>query len=190
MEAETPPDADIAELEILEVGAVPDGLGEALAERLSRRVGLPCRLGEAPEGLRIPMLANRNQADADRLLAALEALEAPPGRVRVGVTARDIGHPVFTHFFGRARRGGRALVVSTARLDPTFQGLPPQPGLTLERALLEILHELGHVAGLGHCERWGCVMHFTATVEALDNRGRSFCRACAARLPFLLSGRS
>ena len=173
----------LAEIELLEIAPPPRAVTQELAARLSRLLGLPCRVTVAPESLQPPALPGRNQLDADRLLELVEALDGPDDVVRVAVTACDIGHPIFTHFFGRARRGGRAAVVSFARLDPIFQGLPPDSAQMLRRAAAEVLHELGHLAGLGHCLRWACVMHFAATVEALDQRGEAFCQACAASAP-------
>ena len=43
----------------------------------------------------------------------------------VGVTSLDVGLPIFTFVFGRARQGGSAAVVSLARLEPAFYGLAP-----------------------------------------------------------------
>jgi archaemetzincin len=125
------------------------------------------------------MLAGREQADADRLLKEVEGLAAD-GEVIVALTHLDIGHPIFTHFFGRARHHGSGALVSTARLMPEFYGMPEDHETTRLRATLEIVHELGHVAGLPHCDDNGCLMHFAPTVEAIDNRGQEFCRACAA----------
>jgi archaemetzincin len=47
----------------------------------------------------------------------------------------------------------------------------------------EVVHELGHVAGLGHCPDLGCIMQFATSVERIDLRGPGFCAACAAALP-------
>lgn len=186
MRAEGPPPA-FAELELLEVAPHPEQLGPELAARLSQRLHLPCRLATPPEDLLIPELAGRNQIDADRLLGVLESLPRRSGSVRVGLTHRDMGHLIFTHFFGRARHGGHAVLVSTARLDPTFYGMTPDHGLLIDRTLREILHELGHAGGVGHCRDWECVMHFAATVEDLELRGDTYCPRCAAVLPEALA---
>jgi len=121
--------------------------------------------------------------DADRLLERIEEWPAAPGVILVGFTALDIAIPIFTFVFGRARAGGRALLVSVARLDPRFYGLPEDQGLAERRTVDEALHELGHVAGLRHCDDAFCLMRFAGSVEQVDARGSSFCRRCAARLP-------
>ena len=174
---------DLDRVEVLEVAPPPRDLVEAVTAALSRRVSVPCSIRSAPAGFDVPHIPGRNQADADRLLAAVEALEPPEGHVLVALTAEDIGHPIFTHFFGRARHFGCAAVVSVARLDPRFYGLEEDRDLTVLRAVLETVHELGHMAGLEHCADWACMMHFAPTVEAIDNRGRTFCPECAQDLP-------
>jgi archaemetzincin len=94
-----------------------------------------------------------------------------------------VGSPLFQYFFGRARLGGRAGLVSTARLTPVFYGLPDDPGVTARRAETEILHEVGHVLGLAHCRDFACLMHVTTDVEGIDARGTSWCDECVRRMP-------
>ena len=112
-------------------------------------------------------LPGRAQMDADRILEGIEALPREPGTVTAGVTAMDMGSAIFTHHFGRARHGGHALVISLARMTPAFYGLPEDRELLLRRAGLELLHELGHVWGLGHCRDNGCIMRFVPSVRVV-----------------------
>jgi archaemetzincin len=170
-------------VDVVPIGPVaPDDLRSVIAQ-VSVHLAVPLRLAAGIPGGDVPMLPDRAQADADRLLARLEARAAPEGAVLLGVTELDLGNLIFTHFFGRARQHGRAAIVSLARLTPTFYGLPPDAALLRQRAVLEVLHELGHLAGLKHCEDQGCLMAFAATVDALDHRGVVFCGACRAELP-------
>jgi archaemetzincin len=74
-------------------------------------------------------------------------------------------------------------VVSLARLEQGFYGLPRDTGLTARRAIAEVLHEVGHLAGLAHCDRYDCLMHFCPDVESIDLRGLSFCAECSVALP-------
>lgn len=173
------------------VGALSPSLLRDVVGRVSRLVGVPCRSLASPPEVPAADVPGRNQWDADRLLADLEAVAAPlaappagaPGTVLVALAARDMGNPIFTHFFGRARVGGNAVVVSVARLSPTFYGMADDPDLTARRTSLEVLHELGHVAGLPHCTVQTCLMRVTRSVEAIDLRGGAFCAECASRLP-------
>jgi archaemetzincin len=106
----------------------------------------------------------------------------------VGLTALDLAIPIFTFAFGRARKNGRAAVVSLSRLDPVFYGLPADGERLAERATAEILHELGHVAGLVHCSDAACLMTFAGSIEKVDVRGSHFCDACVRALPRWLRG--
>ena len=187
----------IERVDLLPVAPFAPPLAAKLAQHLSRRLSVPCRVlgdegvGDGPGALAgdggqpvpVARVPGRDQADADALLARLEALPIDRGSLLVGATELDLGNPVFTYFFGRARCPGRAALVSVARLSPAFYGLPPDEDLLLRRATCEVLHELGHLAGLAHCRRADCVMRFAPTVEAIDARGGAWCDACAAGLP-------
>jgi archaemetzincin len=164
------------------IGTLAPGTLQTLAARLSRHVHLPCHV--LPEGeLAVPMLAGRGQLDAAALLEVLESRASAPGRLLVGVSAEDMAIAIFTFVFGLARQGGRACVVSLARTQPTFYGLPADEDLRDRRAVAEILHELGHLATLDHCPDRGCLMSFAGTIEKVDMPGARFCGPCTARLP-------
>ena len=174
---------------LLPVGTVLPGALDALAARLSRRVELACHVLPARE-LPVRHLPNRDQLDAGALLETLEERATADGGLLVGVTGEDIAIPVFTFVFGLARQGGRACVVSLARTDPSFYGLPPDPALRDERVVAEVLHEMGHLATLEHCPDRGCLMSFAGNIERVDTRGSRFCSSCAQRLPHWLRGSS
>jgi len=168
-------------LRVTPIGPYPEPLLRDVVAALSRVVRVPCRIANPPEPITLPLLPGRDQADADRTLELLEA-RARPGEALVGITRKDIGHPIFTHFFGRARHYGHALLVSTARLDPVAYAMPPDRALLLRRALRELLHELGHLGGLLHCDDPACLMNFSATVEGIDIRGDRFCASCGPQV--------
>jgi len=170
-------------IHLVPVGALPRAEGERLTALVSRHVGLPCRYVEAPLEGELQLLPGREQADADHALLRLEAHVVEPGTVVVGVTTVDLGLPIFTFVFGGARSGGHTAVVSLARLRPEFYGLPADAELTGRRAVAEILHEIAHLADLGHCDNYSCLMHFSTDVETIDLRGLSFCPDCASELP-------
>jgi archaemetzincin len=174
-------------VDLLPIGSLPPGRLAALAARLSRRVGLACHVLPPPD-LPLGRIPDRGQLDANALLEAIEARAASDARLLVGVAAEDIAVPLFTFVFGLARQGGRACVVSLARTDPSFYGLPSDPDLRDERVVCEILHEVGHLAGLAHCPDRGCLMSFAGNVERIDTRGGRFCPSCQERLPHWLRG--
>ena len=176
-------------VDLLPVGALPGDTIQALAARLSRHVELACHVLPAAS-LPVRRIPNRDQLDANALLEALERRASADDRLLVGVTAEDIAIPVFTFVFGLARQGGQACAVSLARTDPAFYGLPPDPARRDERAVAEVLHEMGHLATLAHCPDRGCLMSFAGNVERVDTRGSRFCTSCADRLPRWLRGPS
>jgi archaemetzincin len=113
-----------------------------------------------------------------RLLA-----DVPDGALRVlGLTGRDLFVPVLSFVFGQAQLNGPVAVVSLARLDPSFFGLPPDPPLTAARALKEAVHELGHTFGLVHCADARCPMSLSIDLRQLDAKGPRFCAGCTLLL--------
>ena len=174
-------------VDLLPLGELPGGTLERLAARLSRRVEVACHVLASAE-LPLRRIPRRDQLDANALLEAVEARASSDTRLVVGVAGDDIAVPLFTFVFGLARQGGRACVVSLARTDPAFYGLPPDPELRDERAVAEVLHELGHLATLEHCPDRGCLMSFAGNIERVDTRGSSFCPSCRERLPHWLRG--
>ena len=176
-----PPAGRIEELRFVPLAATAATLARELVPRASRALSLPCRLMPADEGLPVAPLPGRTQIDADRLLAAVEARADDARTALVALTPLDIGSPIFTHHFGRSRLGGRAALVSFARLAPSFYGLPDDADLLLRRATAEVVHEVGHLFGLPHCDDPSCVMRFAHVVEAIDVRGAGYCARCRAR---------
>jgi archaemetzincin len=108
-------------------------------------------------------------------------LEAGPQAGKIlGVTDRDLFIPILTYVFGEAQLGGRAAVVSTARLVEDVELVGPQ--LLVERLAKEAVHEVGHTFGLMHCDSKGCVMGRSPAVREVDEKGTVPCAECRARL--------
>jgi len=155
---------------------------EQIIALASRQIAVPCRLHVSDWDAGVRRLNGREQVDADALLVSFEKATSAE-TVNVGLTQHDLGLMLFTFVFGRARRYGHAAIVSLARLGPEHYGLPADPGLEVSRAVAEVMHELGHVAGLAHCRDLRCLMYFATNVETIDLRGKRFCAACSAALP-------
>jgi archaemetzincin len=108
-------------------------------------------------------------------------LEAGPREGKVlGVTDRDLFIPILTYVFGEAQLGGRAAVVSLARLVEDVELVGPQ--LLVERLAKEAVHEVGHAFGLVHCASEGCVMGRSPAVREVDAKRPDLCAECQARL--------
>ncbi len=109
--------------------------------------------------------------------------DVPPDALKLlGVTERDLFVPILTFVFGEAQLGGRAAVVSLARLRQEFHGLQPDAGVLRERLRKESLHELGHTFGLTHCASLECVMYLSNSVGDVDKKGADFCAGCRPSL--------
>jgi archaemetzincin len=157
------------------------GEDPALLDRVRRRVeaafGLPVRL-TAAEGPADTLDSRRGQHSSTRILRWL--LEHPPGEAGklVGITDVDLFIPVLTFVFGEAQMGGRAAVVSVARLRETLDRRPAPRELVEARLLKECLHELGHTFGMVHCATPSCVMSRSNGILDVDGKHAAFCRPC------------
>jgi archaemetzincin len=112
----------------------------------------------------------------------------PSGGKVLGVTDRDLFIPILTYVFGEAQLGGRAALVSLARLAEDVELLGPQ--LLVERLAKEAVHEVGHAFGLVHCDVDGCVMGRSPAVREVDLKGAALCGECRAKYRQLSGGRS
>ncbi len=161
------------------------GEGEAdtsLLERVRRQVeiavGLPTSV-RSVNGLPADTLDPRRRQRSSMKILRWIGERAPRGPLRiVGITDADLCIPALTFVFGAAQLGGRAAVVSTARLAETAHRRPARSGLLAGRLLRECLHELGHTFGLTHCSQGGCVMTRWHSVAEVDRTRAGFCRDC------------
>jgi archaemetzincin len=157
-----------------------------LLQRVRRRIevaiGLPTTVRTVTGPPADTLDPRREQRSSTKILRWI--LErAPRGPLRVvGVTDADLYIPVFTFAFGEAQLGGRAAVVSTARLAGTANRRPVPPGLLAGRLAKECLHELGHTFRLTHCAHAACVMSRCHSVAEIDKTRAGFCRDCRERL--------
>lgn len=125
----------------------------------------------------------RKQYEADVLLSELARFTSP-AELTVFIIQEDMYSEPLNFVFGLAK--GSACIVSTARLDPRFYGevkdMSAAAALFKERLLKEILHELGHLYGLPHCENKKCVMVFSNDIHGVDFKGVDFCPKCRKAL--------
>ncbi|MDT8436450.1 MAG: archaemetzincin family Zn-dependent metalloprotease [Gemmatimonadota bacterium] len=151
---------------------------EELRLRVGRILAHPVRTAPLSIDLRDFHAPERAQFHATLLLAELlRHLPEGGGRI-VGITDVDLYIPVLTFVFGQAQLSGPAAVVSVMRLHNEYYGLPGDETLLLERAVKEVVHELGHGLGLVHCPDYACVMSSSTSVEDVDLKAGEFCPAC------------
>lgn len=96
----------------------------------------------------------------------------------IGVTDHDLYADNLNFVFGLANLPGKAAVVSLRRLR---SGTNEQ--VYLDRAVKEVVHELGHTLGLQHCPNQFCVMHFSNSLLDTDLKNKRFCERCQRELP-------
>lgn len=165
-------------LELVQVGLdgeIPSGLGRALDEVFGTRSrpGTPLPLDPAwrhPE---------RGQWLSTAIVdALLDRHEAGRGEGwMLGITGADLYVPERTFVFGEATVGGPCALVSTARLR-----VGSDRRILFARLLTEAVHELGHLAGLPHCEGGECAMSTSAAPADVDFKPALFCASCRGRL--------
>ena len=122
----------------------------------------------------------RKQYLSSKLLAFLGKSETEE-RV-VGIADVDLYVPKLNFVFGEADVQSGTAIVSLYRLRPEYYGLAPDQALFLERATKEIVHELGHTFGLGHCPNNKCVMHFSNSLADTDVKEAHFCNKCRPKI--------
>lgn len=103
----------------------------------------------------------------------------------LAITAADLVAPGRDFVFGEAALGGSWAVVSLARLHAGDSGEPDD--IVRSRVLTESLHELGHLAGLAHCEQPRCVMAQAALPSDVDRKDAEFCPGCKGSLTTALA---
>lgn len=165
-------------IHLLPLGDVAPDLPSRLAAPLEARFAAPVRV--EPPAAAPPMTLDpaRGQYDGAALLAALVAAPPPDAGWGLALLAGDLFAPGLAFAFGLSTIGGCCGIVALARLDPTFHGAAPDPERYFKRVLTEAVHEIGHMAGLDHCEDEHCVMYFSSDVHATDRKGLDFCVNC------------
>jgi archaemetzincin len=122
----------------------------------------------------------RKQYLSSKLLASLKKSEREE-RI-VGIADVDLYVPRLNFVFGEADIASGTAIVSLYRLRPEYYGLAPDEASLLERATKEIVHELGHTFGLGHCPNNKCVMHFSNSLADTDLKKAHFCNMCRPKI--------
>lgn len=170
-----------ADVVIHTFGEIEEALVEAVRQAIEQR--LPARAATG-DPRRLPpgsYSEPRGQYRSTEFLSELSRGSSDE-RMRLGITNVDLFVPDLNFVFGEASSRCGVAVFSIARLDPCFYGEHANSEKLTRRAIAEAVHELGHVFGLGHCDRSDCVMWFSNTLEETDRKGLEFCQHCAERI--------
>jgi len=164
------------------LGKIADEIMDELKGRVGGIFHCPVEIKADFSDLARAYNPQRKQYFSSKLLASLRKSERDE-RI-VGIADVDLYVPRLNFVFGEADiLSGRA-IVSLYRLRQEYYGLAPDEALFMERATKEIVHELGHTFGLGHCSNNKCVMHFSNSLADTDLKEAHFCDKCRPKIIF------
>ena len=141
----------------------------------SRFVGSRCVYEFLDEVPRDYYDIRRRQYRADLLINFYAEFRDSENEIIVAVVNEDGYVPGLNFVFGLADPISRVASVYLKRLyklpnlvDETF----------IHRLRKEVIHEIGHVFGLGHCRDPRCVMSFSNSIFEVDYKTDLFCSKC------------
>ncbi|MEA2039816.1 MAG: archaemetzincin [Thermodesulfobacteriota bacterium] len=168
------------------IGSVDQQILDHIAERISLRSGLNCKIGP---GTKIPWHTynkTRRQYNSKLILKYLQKQCTSDMLALMAITQVDLYVPILKYVFGVSQIAGQCSVISLNRLSPEFYNQPSNRDILLERAEKTALHELGHTFGLTHCRDRQCVMHSSYHIEDTDFKQPLFCPTCFELLKWYL----
>ncbi len=124
----------------------------------------------------------RRQYKGNELLKEVETRYSFDSNKTIGIFNVDLFIPILTYIFGQAHLGGNTGIVSIYRLSNERYGIDADENVLLERAIKEVIHELGHTFGLIHCHTSTCVMRSSTYVEDLDQKSINLCINCKSAI--------
>ena len=163
---------------LISFGYFDNDLLETVISPVSMEFNVPVRLKEGFLDLGEFYDPARRQYNGTTILQKIDADYGSDTSKTLGLFSVDLFIPILTYIFGQAFLNGRSGIVSTYRLNNERYGLKPDNNLLAERLKKEIIHELGHLFGLVHCNDPVCVMRSGSYVEDIDQKNASLCTRC------------
>lgn len=169
---------------ILPIGSIDPAILRIVSQEVASRLNCNCTVLLNMEEPIYAFEPQRKQYSSGKILREILNGEKAPAAVRkalklLGIVDVDLCTPILTFVFGEAQLGGKAAIISLCRLRQEYYGLPVNPGLLLDRAVKEAVHELGHTFGLTHCSNPKCVMYFSNSIRNVDVKTDNFCNSCS-----------
>jgi archaemetzincin len=162
------------------LGNIADEIMQELKDKVAAIFHCPVEIEAGFGDLTQAYSPKRKQYLSSELLSSLGKTEK--GKRVVGVADVDLYVPRLNFVFGEASVASGTAIVSLYRLKQEYYGLAPNEALFLQRATKEIVHELGHTFGLGHCPNIKCVMHFSNGLADTDLKEVYFCGSCRPKI--------
>ncbi len=116
----------------------------------------------------------RNQYEASKIIDSLADCYDNRCNQHLIIVDVDIYTPRFNFIFGLADVHKNVAIVSIRHLAIN--------GSLKERLAKEVVHEIGHIFGLGHCKIQNCVMYFSNTIADTDRKGIDLCEECRRQI--------
>ena len=167
---------------LLPVGSTEDEVLTMLEQRLHQLLRWEIRRGTALQTPAAAYNAVRKQYEALQVMRKVAEVIPSDATRALGIMKEDLSIPMLTFVYGQAQLRGRVALMSIARLQQEFYGLPANKELTSTRIVKEALHELGHTFGLVHCPITSCVMTIANDIQQVDKKNCEFCSGCAVLL--------
>jgi len=167
---------------VVPLGDVPEIVLKVIADHINRCFKLSTQILPSLEQPEYALDERRLQYNAGIIIETFESTHFSDHDKVIAILNQDLFIPIFTHVFGEARQGGKCGLVSLFRLVKNPDGSSPLKSLIHERAAKVALHELGHLFDLLHCEHKQCLMHFSGSIDELDEMSFHLCEYCSIYL--------
>jgi archaemetzincin len=157
------------------------GLIEAVDQQVRRLIHLDTLVVPLMTDVEYAFDRERNQYHSTQILAQLAEMAPPCAAKVLALTRVDLFIPILTFVYGEAQLGGRASIVSIARLQEDLPLLRLRECF-FERTAKEAVHELAHTFNLRHCKDETCIMHYCRNLRDVDRKQNLLCRYCRTLL--------
>ena len=163
----------MAPLQLVVVGSVPKSMLKELALPLASTFHLSSVSGASFTEPKYALNPSRKQYHATAIIRRLASQLGADQTGIVGVCDVDLFTPDADFVYGEADREARAGLISLARLK-----VGAMPEAVMRRAQAEIVHEVGHLLGLSHCDDLRCSMFLSRSPADSERKGTQLCNDC------------